>query len=429
MKNKILLILLTIISVFSLISCSFDEASGVIISSDLTELNIGERTILSLSTNEKAIWSSSDTEVARVDEFGIVTGISGGIATITAKVGDKEYQILVSVSVDEKKVQSMKITGKQTIYVGQGVMLNIQLENVTSNPTIEWSSSDEDIATISQEGVVTGVSAGIVTIKAKAVLDDIVEVEYTILVRTKSSILEDMIANRVDIYRFIIEGDFDLTKLNEVTTKVIDDNSPATLGVSNYQYVNVTYGQKTLERASVGSGVVFMREKIDKAYEYYLITNNHVIDKNNQLRVYLGDIDEEVDATLFATNADLDLAIVKFTSDLDITPVKLGSVENLKAGQFVIAIGNPEGYDYYGSATFGMISYVNRSLKGESALYIQHDAAINPGNSGGPLFNLDGELIGINTIKLADENIDNMGFSITIDIVKDFITKSGIKLN
>ena len=76
-----------------------------------------------------------------------------------------------------------------------------------------------------------------------------------------------------------------------------------------------------------------------------------------------------------------------------------------------------------------MVSYVNRSLRGESAIYIQHDAAINPGNSGGPLFNLKGEVIGINTIKLADTDIDNMGFSITIDVVKEFLAKSNIEFN
>lgn len=75
-----------------------------------------------------------------------------------------------------------------------------------------------------------------------------------------------------------------------------------------------------------------------------------------------------------------------------------------------------------------MISYVNRTLSGEKSNFIQHDAAINPGNSGGPLFNLKGEVIGINTIKLADEDIDNMGFSIALDTILKFLSDNNISI-
>ena len=104
-------------------------------------------------------------------------------------------------------------------------------------------------------------------------------------------------------------------------------------------------------------------------------------------------------------------------------------MDTVKNGQFVIALGNPTGYEYYGSATFGMISYVNRKLTNETANFIQHDAAINPGNSGGPLFNLNGEVIGINTIKLADEDIDNIGFSVAIDTIRHFLSSGNITID
>ena len=106
----------------------------------------------------------------------------------------------------------------------------------------------------------------------------------------------------------------------------------------------------------------------------------------------------------------------------------------------VIAVGNPDGYDYYGSVTFGVVSgperYVSTDTDGDnttdfSAEYIQHDVAINPGNSGGGLFTLDGKLVGINTLKLVDQSIDNMGFAIPSNVVKsivfDYIEK-GIKI-
>ena len=123
-----------------------------------------------------------------------------------------------------------------------------------------------------------------------------------------------------------------------------------------------------------------------------------------------------------------------------IDPVDLGDSDELKKGQMVIAVGNPDGYEYYGSVTFGVISgperYVSTDTDGDnttdfSAEYIQHDVAINPGNSGGGLFTLDGKLVGINTLKLVDESIDNIGFAIpsnvVMTIVVDYLEK-GLKI-
>ena len=424
--HKIIIILIMCVISLTLTSCSLSESGGLIYTEDLINLNIGESTILALSNKEEATWTTSDSSVATVDEFGLVTGVSGGIAKITAQAGDKEYTILVSVSVTESVKPTMEISGKQTIYVGQGVRLTAKFTNTKVTPTVSWESSDESIATIDKEGVVTGVKCGIVTIKATAVLDELVTKEFMMLVRDYSSILIDTVSNNIELRRVIIDGELDLTSLNSVTTKVISDNYAATIGVSNYQHVNISYTEQSLERAAVGTGIIFRRDEDQNGYKYYLITNYHVIDQNEQLKVYLGDRDIEIDATAIATDPSLDLAVLTFVYSEKIEVSRLANGSDIKVGQFVIALGNAEGYDYYGSATFGMVSYVNRKLKGENATYIQHDAAINPGNSGGPLFNMKGEVIGINTIKLADTDIDNMGFSITIDVVKEFLDRSKI---
>ena len=424
--KRIYIILIVFVALITLTSCSLNSSSGLIYSEDLINLNIGESTLLAISGKEEAEWSTSDSEVATVDEFGLVTGISGGIAKITAKVGDKEYTILVSVSVNDPVKPTMEISGKQTIYVGQGVRLTAKFTNTKVTPTVEWTSSDEEIATIDSEGVVTGVKCGIVTIKATAVLDELITKEFMMLVRDYSSILMDTVNNNIELRRVIIDGDIDLTSLSNVTTEVIAKNYAATIGVSNYQYVNVSGTEKSLERAGIGTGIIFRRDSESSIYKYYVITNYHVIKDNEKLKVYLGDRDLEIDASAIATDPDLDIAILTFRYNDKIEVCKLGDSSKTSVGEFVIALGNAEGYDYYGSATFGMVSYVNRKLRGESALYIQHDAAINPGNSGGPLFNMKGEVIGINTIKLADTDIDNMGFSITINIVKEFLDRSNI---
>ncbi len=427
-KRSYHFILLLILFSLSLVltSCSIPNSSGVIISDDLISINIGESTVLSLNTNEEATWSSSDEAVAIVNQNGLVTGISGGICKIKAVTSKNEYTILVSVSITEEPTPLMTISGKQTVYVGSAIQLDLTFTNVKVEPKVDWSSSDDSVATVDANGLVTGVGAGIATIRATAVLDSLITKEYLVLVKDQTSILYDTIGNYVESRKIILDGEIDLTSLNSVTTKVISDNYERTIGVSNYQYVNVTFTEKSLERAGVGTGIIFKRVENNDAYDYYLITNYHVIDGNDKLKVYLGDRDVEIDATIVASDSDLDLAVLKFTFKEEISVCKFGSVSEVKVGDFIIALGNAEGYDYYGSATFGMVSYVNRNLIGESAKYIQHDAAINPGNSGGPLFNMKGEVIGINTIKLADTKIDNMGFSITIDIVKEFLEKSNI---
>ncbi len=187
----------------------------------------------------------------------------------------------------------------------------------------------------------------------------------------------------------------------------------------------------------IGSGVIYKR--IDNkdfsgnitSYTYYVYTNAHVVtSENNKQHViyaYLGYYDVEVKATILGVDEKSDIACIKFDSYYLIEPVELADSDKLEKGSLVIAVGNPDGYDYYGSVTFGVISNVGRYISFDTdndgtndyvGEYIQTDAAINPGNSGGGLFTLDGKLIGINSIKLASEEIDNMGFAIPVNIVK-----------
>jgi len=111
-------------------------------------------------------------------------------------------------------------------------------------------------------------------------------------------------------------------------------------------------------------------------------------------------------------------------------PLEFADSNYLKKGMFAIAIGNPSGYEFYGSTTFGIIShplrYISEDTNGNGTddaenEYIQHNVAINPGNSGGPLINMDGKIIGINTMKFVSQDIDNMGFSIPSNVVTNLI--------
>lgn len=426
--KKILTFIFLILIITTFAGCTAIPTSDILVQ-DVETLKIGEKTLLTLSTGEEdVVWSSSDESIATVDNYGVVTGISGGIVSITATVGEKTYKVLVSV--DAKKSDPIiTLSGNQTIFVEETTQLKANIYNMDSEPSILWESNDTNIATVDSNGLVTGINVGMVTITAKTVTDRLVESKITILVRNENNILEDTINNYIESNTVSINGKLDLTALNETTVSVIKNNYESTIGVSNYVYYTSWNGTQTLELAGIGTGVIFKRELLESGeYMYYALTNYHVVKDNAVLKVYLGDKDLEIQCSNPLRSNSLDLAVVAFRYTGDIPLAKIGNIEDVKAGEFVIALGNPTGYEYYGSATFGMVSYVNRKLSGEQSNFIQHDAAINPGNSGGPLFNMKGEVIGINTIKLADEDIDNMGFSVAVDTIRHFLKHGGITI-
>lgn len=186
-------------------------------------------------------------------------------------------------------------------------------------------------------------------------------------------------------------------------------------------------GQTQMEETtSCGSGVIF---SMDDTY-LYIVTNQHVVDGATTLSVSF--VDNAVcEAQLCGTDADVDIAVLKVAlSNLSedtlsqITVIPIGNSDELDVGEQVVAIGNALGYGQ--SVTTGIVSALDRALtseNGTTSTYIQTDAAINPGNSGGALLNLDGELIGINTAKLSDTNVEGMGYAIPISDVADLISE------
>lgn len=170
-----------------------------------------------------------------------------------------------------------------------------------------------------------------------------------------------------------------------------------------------------------GSGVVYKYDQLTDTF--YLVTNQHVIEDGDAFDIIFAD-ESTVSASLVGFNTDVDLAVLTFKSEKDIVVSELGDSSTLERGQFIIAAGNPESFDFFGSITLGVISGLERTLSGNSTVkYIQHDAAINPGNSGGPIYNLEGQVVGINVAKYATSTIEGMGFSIPVDTVKTVISE------
>lgn len=177
------------------------------------------------------------------------------------------------------------------------------------------------------------------------------------------------------------------------------------------------------EEVTVGSGVVYKHDSDTDTY--YMITNYHVVEDGIKQEIYLPD-ETRVEASLLGYDEEVDIAILTFSGFglSDIVVSSLGESASIEIGEFVLAVGNPIGYNFYNSVTMGIVSGLNRKLdKNRFINYIQHDAAINGGNSGGPIYNLDGEVIGINVSKLANIEIEGMGFALPIDLVKRIIER------
>ena len=170
--------------------------------------------------------------------------------------------------------------------------------------------------------------------------------------------------------------------------------------------------QKEFKQPSLGSGFI-----IDKAG--FVVTNNHVIEGADQIKVKLDD-ESEFDAQVIGRDPSTDIALLKLKTTNDLPIAKLGSSGDLKVGQWVVAIGSPFGLER--TVTAGIVSAKGRVIgSGPYDDFIQTDASINPGNSGGPLINMQGEVVGINTAIVASGQ--GIGFAIPIDLAKGIIAQ------
>ncbi len=159
-----------------------------------------------------------------------------------------------------------------------------------------------------------------------------------------------------------------------------------------------------------GSGVIISKDG-------YVITNNHVVEDAVEVTVTLSD-QKEFPADVVGRDPKTDLAVLKIRSDAGLTSAHMGNSEVLKVGEWVLAIGNPFGLGH--TVTSGIVSAKGRIIgAGPYDDFIQTDASINPGNSGGPLFNMRGELVGINTAIIAQGQ--GIGFAIPIDTVRPLV--------
>ena len=191
-------------------------------------------------------------------------------------------------------------------------------------------------------------------------------------------------------------------------------NKNSVVGIANQGVTTNIFGQAT-EAASSGTGFIISADG-------YIVTNHHVIEGAKTLTVITNN-EEEHPATVVGYDESNDFALIKIEAT-GLTPVKIGSSDDLIVGDQVVAIGNPLG-EMTNSLTVGYISVKDRDVTIDNTIInmLQTDTAINPGNSGGPLFNMKGEVIGITTAKYSGEAVESIGFAIPIDDVSQMITE------
>lgn len=208
---------------------------------------------------------------------------------------------------------------------------------------------------------------------------------------------------------------------DEAIEDIIEEVNHSVVGISKIKDMGSSiFTEDGIEKLGLGTGII-------ASSNGYIITNKHVSgDKYSSCYVTLEN-GNTYDATVVWADATLDLSIVKINLE-GLTAIKLGDSNSVKAGQSVYAIGNPIGYEFERTVTSGIISAKSRTLKftenGEEVLMtdlIQTDATINPGNSGGPLINTNGEVIGINSLKI--DSAEGIGFAVPINVIKPIIEK------
>ena len=209
--------------------------------------------------------------------------------------------------------------------------------------------------------------------------------------------------------------------IKEVTVENITVSESDTIASSVDKIYDavVTVSNYTSALSSLGTGFVY---KTDEHYGY-ILTNNHVVSGAKTIKV-TNTQDVTVDAVLLGSDEYVDLAVLRVDKSFVLKVAELGDSAALKIGDTVFTVGTPVSVTYAGTVTKGIISGKNRTVSvtlesGSDFMMdvLQTNAAINPGNSGGPLVNINGEVVGINTLKLVQDEIEGMGFAIPIELV------------
>ncbi len=203
--------------------------------------------------------------------------------------------------------------------------------------------------------------------------------------------------------------------------QIADQVGPAVVGITNRAQMTEWFHRSVMVDQGKGSGVIFDSRG-------YIVTNNHVIDGADEIWVSLNDNQPPLKAKLIGADSWSDLAVIKVDAQ-NLPTATFGDSDQLKVGELAVAIGNAVG-EFERTVTAGIISGLNRKVQVQDDKYgekeltvVQTDAAINPGNSGGPLVNGQGQVIGINAVKIGETGVEGLGFAIPSNTVRQIVNE------
>lgn len=232
------------------------------------------------------------------------------------------------------------------------------------------------------------------------------------------SILLSFVCGAVGAY--LIVSNYSVQQVvKNITTSELVETSIATSVNKVYSATVIVVSYKDGKQISTGTGFVYKKDN-NKAY---IMTNNHVIDGADTVEVEFNDKSERIDAKILGGEAYADIAVLTIDAKEAASVVEIGASEEITLGDTIFTVGSPMGVTYKGTVTKGILSGKERmvevSLSGSTTDYymnvLQLDAAVNPGNSGGPLCDVSGNVIGIISLKIVQDEVEGMGFAIPIE--------------
>ena len=454
-KTK-LIILFAIVFAFFFYSITISAAEYLerlrITSVEVLELNIdGTYQFL-------RVYESSDDSIFEIDNLTGRAKSEGSVYLTLPGKKEKKYIVTISAYYDH-----ITIEGDLMIDKDETTELKATVSPVSLNQDVVWSSSDEAIAIVSANGVVTGVNYGIATIYATSSVDN------TCVGKTIVLVDDDSLENYEDIVKTIYEEEeiehINATDVKGLLCNIVEQASKSVIGIEKYTYVRTFFSQ-TLQSTDYGTAVVYRRDAVltdgtiiknitdvrdmenFESFKYYAISSRHVVKDAVKLKMFLGEGIDEVEASLMEYDEKIDLSVVTFETTEYIPTVVIANSDEIERGEFVVAIGNGYSKEYFRTATFGIVSFEKRYVSTDTdsdgisdwdSEFIQHDASINSqtstdttiksGSNGGALINMKGQLIGINSTKISTVLIENMSFAIPSNLVMDIVgmLENGIK--
>lgn len=369
----------------------------------------------------------------------LITNDEGVFATTPGEMliscDEGSYYVIVK---EEQK--TMNVTGNNLISVGESSLLNVCIIPETASQSVNFLSTDEDVITVNEEGVVVGVNSGIarVVVSSNNYLDLKSELTFVVIDVDEEyydPIIENIIVKE-DIY---VDKDISALRLHSI----IEAANLSLVGVSSYQYrfdkiskhdfssgmiykMNIHYQDGTIEE-----NVIEYRDVTNiKKFEYFVITTSKYIKDYDAVKVYIGPGHDEIEAEIIQYDTKTSVALIKFESTLFFPVVKIGNSDDIKTGEIILSFGNGTGINHYHTYSLGVISSTKRYLSVDTDYdgvsdwddeYIQHDALVNSADLGGFIINLKGEVIGLNANKLIGTNYNNMSLSIPINLAMNVV--------